>query len=158
MPRGRAIARKAEIDQRRARAIQLRIKGTTWDDIATELGYSGRGEAHNDVKRALEERSKDLADSADELRLIETANLDRLAVEAWKVLERYHPLVQSGKVVVDLSDRPLEDDGPVLAAIDRLLKISARRAALWGLDSPVRVEASGEVRYEIVGIDTSKLT
>ncbi|WP_188195602.1 hypothetical protein [Nonomuraea sp. SYSU D8015] len=40
---------------------------------------------------------------------------------------------------------PLVDDGPKLAAIDRLLKIQARRAALLGLDAEKKVSVSGGV-------------
>ena len=38
--------------------------------------------------------------------------------------------------------RELLDDGPVLQAVDRLLKIADRRAKLLGLDAPKRVEVS----------------
>ncbi len=37
-------------------------------------------------------------------------------------------------------NEPLRDRAPVLAAIDRLLKIEERRAKLLGLDAPVRAE------------------
>src|SRR5690606_8671122 len=37
---------------------------------------------------------------------------------------------------------PLLDDGPILAAADRLLKISERRSKMLGLDKPVQAEVS----------------
>jgi|GEM_PF-5616030 len=66
--------------------------------------------------------------------------LDRLAAQAWAVLDapHYHldpdgqPLVHNGQ--------PLPDPRPTLAAIDALTKIIARRCALLGLDAPTRHE------------------
>src|SRR5690606_7690573 len=37
---------------------------------------------------------------------------------------------------------PLLDDGPILAAADRLLKISERRSKMLGLDKPVQAEVT----------------
>jgi hypothetical protein len=54
---------------------------------------------------------------------------------------------------------PLLDDAPVLAAVDRLLKVQERRAKLLGLDVPVKrqVEVDGGLRYEVVGVDLDQL-
>jgi hypothetical protein len=51
----------------------------------------------------------------------------------------------------------LEDDAPVLAAVDRLLRIQERRAKLLGLDAPVRADVGGKLSYEIVGVDLGQL-
>ena len=56
--------------------------------------------------------------------------------ETWAVLRPEHVLVSGGRMVKQ--DRePVPDDGPVLAAIDRLLKIAPRRVGLLGLDTAV---------------------
>ena len=68
-----------------------------------------------------------------------------MAREAWDVLQRNHVVVSQGRVV-ELDGVPIPDDAPVLAAIDRLLKIQERRAKLLGLDAPTqsRVEVVTE--------------
>jgi hypothetical protein len=49
------------------------------------------------------------------------------------------------------------DDGPVLSAIDRLVRISESRRKLLGLDQPAKMNVSGGLTYEVVGIDPEAL-
>lgn len=74
--------------------------------------------------------------------------LDALEQAALKVLERHHITVNNGHVIV-VDGEPLLDDGPVLQAIDRLVKVEGERQKntaalrqLFGLDAPTRVEAT----------------
>jgi hypothetical protein len=74
--------------------------------------------------------------------------LGTLERAALQVLEREHITVNNGRIIV-LNDMPLPDDGPVLAAIDRLVKIEDARQRnneslrrLFGLDAPTKVEAT----------------
>lgn len=76
------------------------------------------------------------------------ARLDGLEEAAVKVLEREHITVNNGRIIV-LNDQPLPDDGPVLAAIDRLIKIEDARLRngealrrILGLDMPVKIDAT----------------
>jgi len=80
------------------------------------------------------------------------------------VLERNHFTVTQGGQVVYHGGEALVDDAPVLAAIDRLLKIDEqrrrvdeRRSKLLGLDMPTKVEHSGGVTYEIIGVNPQDL-
>src|SRR4029078_1889290 len=68
-----------------------------------------------------------------EYRAMELARLDTLALAAANVLSATHPYVSGGKVLKDVTD-----DGPRLAAIDRLLRISESRRKLLGLDAPAK--------------------
>jgi hypothetical protein len=77
----------------------------------------------------------------------ELLRLDELEARARQVLDRHHITVNNGRVI-NVDGQPLQDDGPVLAAIDRLLKIEdARRKnnesqrKLLGLDAPTKVDA-----------------
>jgi hypothetical protein len=77
----------------------------------------------------------------------ELLRLDELEARARQVLDRHHITVNNGRVI-SVDGQPLQDDGPVLAAIDRLLKIEdARRKnnesqrKLLGLDAPTKVDA-----------------
>lgn len=76
------------------------------------------------------------------------ARLDGLEAAAVKVLEREHITVNNGRIIMR-GDEPLLDDGPVLAAVDRLVKIEDARVRngealrrILGLDMPVKVDAT----------------
>jgi hypothetical protein len=140
------------VAERRAQAVRMRAAGTPWQAIADTLGYSSPAAACVDVKRALEVALKEQNLAAAELRELELQHLDMLRKQAMTVLLEKHVTIQHGRVV-SLNGSPVPDDGPVLAAIDRLLKISTRRAALLGLDAPAQVVTDATVRYEIHGLD-----
>lgn len=138
-------AQSVLIAQRRAKAVEMRIAGASFQQIADELGYNSRGAACQDVTRALEAAIAEQTRASEVYREEELQRLDMLLAEAWRVMKRHHAVVSNGKVVkVDTKDgaeETLLDDGPVLAAIDRVLKIQERRAKLLGLDAPTKVEA-----------------
>lgn len=117
----------------------MRTEGCNYDEIATALGFSERGGAKRAVERAL---LAVVAEPAGHLRTLELARLDLLLGRAWHVLQTEHIAVSQGRVIIDpRSGEPMVDHGPVLQAIDRVLKIMERRARLVGLDAPVKVEA-----------------
>lgn len=128
--------RRLRTAERRAQALKLRAAGMKYPDIAAQLGYASRGAAAQDVQRALLEN---VGEPAAELRALEVERLDMLWQTAMRVLAGKHPTVSNGRVVM-IDGTPVPDVGPVLAAIDRLLKIQERRARLLGLDSPTKVE------------------
>src|SRR5438105_6695556 len=105
--------------RRDAEALRLRSRGWTYQRIADELGYHDRRTAYRAVEQALRET---LQEPADDLRKLELDRLDRMWEAAEKVLERHHVTVSQG-CVVRIEGEPLEDDAPVLQALDRLLKI-----------------------------------
>lgn len=135
--RGRFV-RTTDTAERDAQACELRAQGYSYQRIAAALRYTDRSLARRAVERAL---AATVRDSADTLREIELQRLDAMWQQAWQVLYEDHPFVSGGRIVYDpATGQPLVDDGPVLAAIDRLLKISERRAKLLGLDAPTKVE------------------
>jgi Sigma-70, region 4 len=142
------FASPVEITERRAAALRLRKLGYTYDEIAKALGVSGAS-AHKYVQRALHDM---IAEPAEEVRQLELAKLDTLQLKVNQVLDRLHPqLTQSGK------DTGFVDDGVVLAAIDRAVRISESRRKLLGLDAPQIIEHL-PIQIEINGIDVGKLT
>src|SRR5690606_5993712 len=107
-----------------------------------ELGYKTPAAACQDFSRALEASIAEQHRSVELYREEELQRLDLLMTEAWAVLKRAHVTVSHGRVIYDESTgQPLPDDGPVLQAIDRILKIQERRAKLLGLDAPTKIEA-----------------
>lgn len=138
----------AAATERRPKALQLRIEGDTYRAIGAKLGVS-EATAYQDVKRSLRELNERQAELADELRRLEIERLDDLYNEAHKVLVAVHPFVSNGRLFDELTD-----DGPKLAAIDRMLKVMDRRAKLLGLDAPVKQEQSGTTHITVEYVDS----
>lgn len=146
-------ARQAAVAIRRNQLIQYRLEGRPYADIYEELGYSSRCAASKDFSRALEENlaeqhaSMEVHRHAEILRLdAELARLSRLYARVEAILDRHHVTVSNGRVVL-LDGETIEDDVPVLHAVDRLVRIEEarrkngeRRAKLLGLEAPQRVE------------------
>ena len=127
------------------------------EEIAARLGYASRGAACTDVARALADAQAELSLAADEWRQLALARLEEAHRVAADVMGRDHVLVSHGRVVregVPVIDddgnavirdghgAPLLDDGPRLAAVDRVVKVSESTRKLLGLDAPTRVDAS----------------
>jgi hypothetical protein len=73
--RNRALAA-----ERRSRAVEMALTGSSYQAIADELGYANRGTVYRLVKNALEDRQ---VESIDELRRLEVDRLDALQVAIW---------------------------------------------------------------------------
>lgn len=141
--------------QRRARLVEMRAAGASFEDIAQELNYASRQAASRDMTRVLEIAIAEAATSAEAHRELEITRLDQelqrldaLYESVLDVMEREHVTVSNGRVV-ELSGTPVPDDAPVLAAVDRLLKIEEarrrngeRRAKLLGLEAPQTMEVT----------------
>jgi hypothetical protein len=107
---------EAEMRRRDARVYELRIQGNTFEQIASEVGYSGPSgawQAHQRIK------SEWIFESIEEARQLELMRLDELQVAVW--------------------DRAIKGDLPAAHCV---LKIMDRRAKLLGLDKPEKVEVN----------------
>lgn len=156
--------------ERDAEAARLRAQGRTYKFIAEELGYCDLWHARDRIKKVLQDT---VQEAGDELRQMELARLDGelerlvgLEAAVHEVLAREHITVSNGKVIcLPGDDTPLPDDAPVLQAVDRLLKIEESRRRngesrrkLLGLDAEKKINLSGGVKYEVVGVSTEDLT
>jgi hypothetical protein len=129
--------RSIEQIERDARAVELRRRHLNYRQIARELDLSA-STAYEAVQRGLADT---IAETNDEVRRQELERLDDLARVSLRVLAKTHVVVSQGRVAKHPdTGEVLVDDGPILAAIDRLLKIQDRRAKLLGLDAPAKVE------------------
>jgi hypothetical protein len=148
-PQDRA-AQQAARAVRRERAVRLSISGMTYDRIAVELGYASKQAAHKDVKAALAEALKRQDLAVDELRIKHTLLLDEALQVAHRIMNEQHIAHSAGRLVqreIEHPDGSVElvdviDNGPNLAAADRLIKISESQRKLWGIDAPTRTEAT----------------
>lgn len=135
-------AERATVAARRAKLVEYRRQRRPYADIYKELGYKSVQDASKDFHRALEESIAAQHASVEVYREEQLLELDHLAEEAHKVLAARHYVVSaSGRVALDPdTEEPLIDHQPVLAAIDRLVKILDRVAKLRGLDAPQKLE------------------
>ncbi|MGW6747631.1 hypothetical protein [Streptomyces sp. NPDC055006] len=138
---------------RDARAAELRSTGMSYRAIGAELGLN-KGDAWRAVQRALTAVMKE---PAEKLIAVEAAKLDELYVEALEVLDREHYAHSNGRLIL-VDGEPALDDGPRLAAIRELRQIRESYRKLHGLDAEQKVNVSGAVRYEVVGVDPADLS
>lgn len=128
------VGRREREGQRDADAARLRALRFTYDQIAVQLGYANHTGA---MKAAQRGRDRAVREPHQDMVLMDLAELDEMARQAWTVLRATHYVVDKGQVV-ELGGSPLLDDAPVLHAIAKLLDIQARRSKLVGLDAPTR--------------------
>lgn len=153
--------RAAELADRRSEMLRLATHDRlTQAEIAARYGITQQAVSEQ-IRKAISERP---TYAIDEYRAIESDKLDQAERLVRDVLSRRHFVVSQGRVVTmpdpDTGDPvPLVDDAPILNAVDRLVRISARRSALLGLDVPVKTDVGGDltVRYEIGGVDLGAL-
>lgn len=137
--------------KRMAEALEMHLAGRTYPEIAAHFGVH-RETARRYVLDARKQWPPGKA-SMEELRERESAKLDRLEKRAWKILEN-PPIaygVNSAKIVYGPDGEPLRDTAKVLSAIERILSISKRRCALFGMDTPVETKASVHISSELDG-------
>jgi len=156
-PNGKYIASgdTAALD---AFAVKLRARAMGFAEIAHAMG-EGETTAKDRVARGL---GAIRMAPAVELVKLEVAKLDAIEREALRVLETFHYVVSEGRVISyqgpkQTEPRPLKDDGPVLSAIDRLLKVGEARRKLLGLDAAQKVDLSGGVTYTFENVSSEDL-
>ena len=141
-------------------ALSMRTDYAPWAEIAEVCGYVNEQTAFLAVKALMAKRQVTLDEQVDHVRIRELERLERMAAEAQKVMATPHYLVSAGKVVKhgpEGDERELLDDGPTLAAIDRLVKISDARRKLLGLDAPEKVKNEVTLHYTVSGIAESEM-
>lgn len=102
--------------KRRAQAVELRLAGLTFQQIADQLGYSGRDSARIDIDRAYEA-----------MVIERNHNLDVLKEEQLAILARMRRAVWPAAIQGDTK------------AVDIVLKIVDRTSKLLGLDPSLHV-------------------
>lgn len=134
--------------------LELYVRHANFNEVARILGLSNVY-----VKKLYSKALKDIiVDKVDDYRRVEMVRLDKLHSKAMEVLEAFHPVVNAGVVVRDIIEDAngnpvlnengerktyrLQDQTPLLQAIDRVVKVSERRSRLLGLDMPTKVAAT----------------
>lgn len=107
-----------DLAARRYQALELRIAGKTYREIAQTLGIN-HSTLHHDIEQVLQERE---AGNIAKYRAMEEERLDIAVRAACEIIDA-HPGTELA-----------------LKAVDRLIRASARRSGLLGLDAPTRVD------------------
>jgi hypothetical protein len=143
--------------EKAAQAARLKADNPrlSYQQIADAVGYNNKSDAWRAIQRC---REAVIREAGAELVAAEAAHLDDLFVAALEILEREHPTVSHGHIVRDDDGQPIPDDGPRLAAIREMREIRKSYRRLFGVDQPAKVEHSGGVKYEVVGVDPADLT
>jgi hypothetical protein len=95
-------------------------------------------------------------EAGEELRQHELAHLDEVTELTLAIAKRKH-LAYNNKGVVEWNGEALEDDAPALAAARVLELLSASRRRLLGLDAETKISLSGQVMYQVVGVDPTQV-
>lgn len=147
------IARDALEASRLQRALDLRVRGAHWDEIARACQYPSARAALTAVGEAMAAATQRAEETADSMR--DTANL-RLE----------HLLRQTLTMLAEEAPERYDEDGNPLASDDRAVKLravdEARRLVesitkLNGVDKPSDTDASDTLKIQIVGVDPSAL-
>ncbi len=119
--------------EREARALEMRKAGKTYEQIGAALGVSGPG-AYQIVMRVLKQMNAEMADGLPEVSRLEVERLDALLAVAW-------PLAIGGQYT-DPDTGETKQRAPDPAWLDRVVKITERRAKMLGIDV-AKLELSG---------------
>ena len=132
-----------EVAARRARVLQLRAAGLSFQAIAEQVGHRSASAAAQDAARALKDRKHLLDDQAALAVTLEAERLDALERAAQAVLQTS---VRGG------------DHETALRSVDRLVRLSDRRGRLLGLSSTTKTQAGTverKVRADIAALVTA---
>lgn len=115
----RAPSRTPEVIAKQADAVKLKVAGATYEEIARALGYADASGARWAVQAGLAARLDDAG--TEELRQLEAERLERLHLSRWK--------------------RAMDGDDDAYALV---LQTAKQRAALLGLNAPVKLQHAGD--------------
>jgi hypothetical protein len=148
------IAAEALAAERLNTAIQLRVRGAHWSEIATRCGYSSPAAALKAVGAAMASATMRAEETADSMRDTANLRLEMLLGETLKMLAEDAPLRY------DEDGNPDQDDDRAvkLRAVDEARRLVGDLAKLNGVDKPSKEATGGEVQtIRIVGVSPADL-
>lgn len=150
---GDNIAQHVLEASRLSQAINMRVRGAHWDEIARQCGYGSPQAALKAVGAAMAAATQRATETADSMR--DTANL-RLE----------HLLGETLKMLAEEAPERYDEDGNPITSDDRAVKLravdEARRIVesitkLNGVSVPDGTDQGGPLKIQIVGIDPSEI-
>ncbi|MFJ6667424.1 hypothetical protein [Streptomyces sp. NPDC091383] len=148
------FVRSIEGAERDAEVARLYSQGgISFREVGEQLGIS-KWAAISAYNRAV----RDVVQEAGEEALrVHAARLEHVVARCMEIAETDHVMVSHGRIVYDDTGQPLKDTAPVLAAFRELRGALADFRRMTGMDKPAKVEHSGGVTYELVGVDPQDL-
>lgn len=139
-------------------------EGKTFRDIAAELDIS-KTHAHRLFHAGV---NRIPAENVQAYRERQLADIELARAAVMEVLGGTNYVIQNGRIVKPILGRdeetgelqfgdPIDDPAPVLAAVDRLVKLGEREAAILGSDAEKKLNMTGSVKYEVVGLSVEDL-
>jgi hypothetical protein len=143
---GDEIARLDKIKQ----ASHLKyVVGLTWDETAKAVGFSSAQVCQTTVDRHVKKLARETNKELEFLVQQSDMRYDYLRKRAHAIMVADHPMVQNGSVVKDDQGRPIKDAGPVLAAIQTLLRIEGGWSDLHGVNASKKLEIALTARADV---------
>jgi hypothetical protein len=164
-PYGKPIADLAMVE-RQQKIVALKREGFSFQQVADQIGISKAAaiRGFQTVKKRVETATDaDYAEYRDE----QLARVAMLREVVSDVVAARHVTISNGHVIHEITGRddegkpeygdPYEDHGPVLAAVDRMVKLDEHEAKLLNLFPKAEVNVSGDVTYRFIGADPADL-
>lgn len=149
--------------EKQNRVVEAVRQGHSFREIAELMGLS-KSQAHRLFRAGLDRIPADNVQAYREEQLADLALARQVVMD---VLAAEHVVVSQGHIVKPITGvdadgnheygEPLFDDGPVLAAVDRLVKIQERQARILGSDADEKINLSGDLHYRLTGVDPAEL-
>lgn len=144
--------RTIEGRKKQVRALELRAAGHSFQQIADIMKAEGHGNINSPQHaRVLVQRglAHMIQEPAEDVVKMEMTRLDLLTKKGFEILNGLHVMIHQGLIVKDEDGNVLQDVGPQLAAIDKLIKVMERRAKMLGIDKPSKVDLKADVNAEV---------
>lgn len=134
------------------KAVKLRVKGLTYEEIGFELGCTMNLAALM-VKEAIDIQQKEQNEDVDTMRRLELARLDELYKAATEPLHEKPHMVKH-----PLTGKPQEVKPDKNEAVKTAVKVMERRAKLAGLDAAGKFDSGGDAPVRVyIGVPMDKV-
>lgn len=131
------------------KAVELRLAGWTYTQIADACGYSDHSSARYAIRRSLQFT---LSEPADELRSLESVRVDHLMSLVWPKESDTEPTQENLDIgdpvqrARDKDNREKDRLARLYAKVDRVVKLMERRSKLLGIDAPMLHKVEAEIQ------------
>lgn len=125
------------------------VVGLTWDEVAKATHFNSAQACQAAVDRHIKRLARETNKELESLVAQSDMRYDAMRKRVHAILVSDHPLVQQGVIVKDDQGRPLKDSGPVLAAINSLLRIEGQWSDLHGVNAGKKLEIALTARADV---------
>ncbi len=165
VPYGKPLSDLA-MREREQQVVALKRQDLSFQQVGDHLGISKIA-----AVRAFQRAKRRVIDATDtdyaEYRDDQLAHIATMREICDEIILSRHATISNGHVVSEITGQdadgkpvygdPYEDTAPVLAAIDRRIKLDDQESKLLGLYAEQKVNLSGGITYEIIGVAAGEL-